>query len=164
MSVNHTTNRIPAVAGLLAAVMVFAGCGNGLSPEETGTFQLTQVDGSGPPQTVAIEEDTTTGTDTTRELAVVDGSVSISSDGSATLSISGRERTQVDGSNDSNTNSAAVSGTVEGGDLVFAAGSIDVELYPFAITSTSAGSSVITVDLDRTETPFDVSISLRFEK
>lgn len=164
MSASDTMKRSTAATGVLAVFLLVTGCGNGLSPEESGTFELTQVDGSGPPQTVAIEEDTTTGTDTIRELAVVDGSVSISSDGSATLSISGRERTEADGSTDSNTNSAAVSGMVEGGGLVFAPDSIDVELYPFAITSTSAGSSVVTVALDRSETPFDVSISLRFEK
>lgn len=156
--------RTASVAGVLASVIITAGCGNGLSPEESGTFELTQVNGSGPPQRVAIEQDTTTGTDTIRELSVVDGSVSISSDGSATLSISGREETEVDGSQDSNTNSAAVTGSVEGGNLELAADSIDVELYPFAITGTSAGSSVITVDLDRAQTPFDVSITLRFEK
>lgn len=156
--------RTSSVAGTLAAVILTAGCGNGLSPGESGTFELTKVNGSGPPQRVAIEEDTTTGTDTIRELSVVDGSVSISSDGSATLSISGREETEVDGSQDSNTNSAAVTGSVEGGNLEFAADSIDLELYPFAIVGTSAGSSVITVDLDRSQTPFDVSVSLRFER
>lgn len=164
MSAITTMIRTATFAGVSAAVVLTAGCGNGLSPEQSGTFELTQVNGSGPPQRVAIEEDTTTGTDTIRELSVVDGSVSVSSDGSATLSISGRERTEADGSTDSNTNSSAASGTVEGGDLVLSPDSINVELYPFFITGTSASSSVITVDLERTETPYDVSISLRFEK
>jgi len=161
---SKAAGQLVSGAVLLLSAVALSACGDALSPEEmAGTFELTQVDGESPAHVVAVEQDTA-GTDTTRTLEVVDGSISISSDSSVSLSVTGALTTESGGSTDSNTNNAVVSGSLEGGDLVFSADSIDLNSYPFAIAGTDASSSVITVDLSRSESPFAVSINLRFAR
>lgn len=165
MQLLQDVRPLSAILAVLAFTAGTMGCGEALAPEDlAGTFSLTEVNGEPPPQVVDSTQSTSGGTTTTRTLEVVDGSVSVSSDGSVDVSVTGRLTTETDGSTDSNSNNDVVTATFDGGDLIFSADSLNVETYSFGITDSDVSRSTITVRLERTSTPFDGSVRLRFER